>query len=271
MENSNIEWCDHTFNPWIGCTKVSPGCANCYAEAQQDHRYHRVKWGKHQARKPTSDTYWKQPLKWDRKAKALGVRKRVFCASLADVFDTEVSDVLRHLLFELIYKCQNLDWLILTKRPQKAVDFLGGTSGAGLAAFVHNFPNVWMGVSVEDQIRADERIPELLKIPAKVRFLSMEPLLGPVDVSRYFDCDTISGCSDDWFFHPINWVIVGGESGTDAREMKPEWAQSLRDQCQAAEIPFLFKQWGTQNKKAAGRILDGREWNEFPIPQEMER
>lgn len=268
-ENSKIEWCHHTFNPWIGCTKVSDGCANCYAEEMMDHRYGRAQWGPGGTRVRTSDTNWKKPLLWDRAAAAAGERHRVFCASLADVFeDRPELETWRYDLFFLIEKTPHLDWLLLTKRPENVVESINPTMLA--------LPNVWIGTSVENQEQADKRIPELLKIPAAVRFLSMEPLLGPVDLSLRWDrLEFVPG---------IHWVIVGGESGRNARPMHPDWARGLRDQCQAAGVPFLMKQWGEWTpenntptraerhswglyrvgKHAAGRSLDGRTWDEFP-------
>jgi len=312
MKDSKIEWTHHTFNPWIGCTRVSPGCVNCYAETMMDKRWGKVEWGPQGQRIRTSDDYWKQPLKWNREAAAAGERRRVFCASLADVFENKPDqrqemDAWRLSLFDLIYDTPSLDWLILTKRPENVKvmvpwmfhhpDFHGWPS------------NVWIGTSVENQEYADKRIPELLKIPAAVRFLSVEPLLGPVDlhfdfIERDDDGNSIHwhsqncpdfcdyACGSQWN-GGINWVIVGGESGPNARPMHPEWVRSIRDQCQEAGTPFFFKQWGEWvndyeigvpgnsamtylekktlykvGKKRAGRLLDGREWNEFPVVKE---
>jgi protein gp37 len=307
--NSKIEWCDHTFNPWIGCTKVSPGCANCYAEGESKRRGW-AQWGRGQPRHHTSETYWKQPIQWNRRASLSGVRERVFCASLADVFDPEVPDEWRFALFRTIIETPHLDWLLLTKRPEIAHDFYHNKIGLRDETIREKFlPNVWLGVSVEDQTRADERIPVLLEIPAVVHFLSCEPLLGPVDLAAWFCCNGKTGpCSR----HRPDWIICGGESGHGARPMHPDWALSLRKQCAAAGVPFFFKQWGEfapvapvytaedwlndgdpdrqlalendgciaddyqprpelypwiierVGKKRAGRLLNGREWNEFP-------
>jgi protein gp37 len=182
MQNSKIEWTDHTFNPWWGCQRVSPGCEHCYAETLA-RRYNFKVWGpaKTTSRRMMSNNYWKQPLKWNKAAKAAGVRPRVFCASMADVFEDhpELHEP-RIRLFDLMDECQHLDWLLLTKRPENVRDMLLA------AARPPGFPRrVWIGTSVEDQRRADERIPHLLNIPARVRFLSCEPLLGPVDLSNY--------------------------------------------------------------------------------------
>lgn len=246
-ENSKIEWCDHTFNPWEGCTKVSEGCKNCYAEALTK-RFGRTQWGPTALRRRTSDSNWRKPLAWNRKAEQEGCRYRVFCASLADVFEWNPQvEEWRFDLFIMIDQTPYLDWLLLTKRPEHIMYVLRSEFNSA------SFPsNVWLGTSVENQAAADKRVPELLNAPATVRFLSCEPLLGPVDLSQWL--------------HRISWVIVGGESGTQARPMDPDWARSLRDQCQAAGVPFLFKQWGGRNKKAAGRELDGRTWDEIPQP-----
>lgn len=305
-ENSQIEWCDHTFNPWIGCCKVSEGCANCYAEAMMDHRLGRVRWGDRGIRHRTSHGNWIEPEKWDGAAKAAGKRARVFCASLADVLeDRSELNWWREELWALIRRTPNLQWMLLTKRPENAArmipeDILG---------------RIWLGASVENQKAADARIPHLLAVNPAVRFLSCEPLLGPVDLtgtlavegrmnSPHIDRIDATGL---WMPH-LNWIICGGESGLDARPMHPEWARELRDQCVAAGVPFFFKQWGEWcpqsvacsekaaetalylevdgstrdarfgtrggsvtiqrvGKKAAGRILDGRKWDQFPVIQ----
>ena len=308
-----IQWCDSTFNPWIGCTKVSPGCANCYAERDFDLRKHVAKWGAGQPRHRTSKVYWKQPLMWDKEAArnisywqekrsrwiASGQAEhgpgkqwlamhdaakprppRVFCASLADWLDDEVPMEWLADLLDLILRTPTLDWLLLTKRPQlwrqrleAAADIGSDVAESWLDGNVPT--NVWIGTTVEDQKRADERIPALLQIPARVRFLSCEPLLGPVDLhSQHIKIETWR--VGESFDGPapldgIHWVICGGESGPKARPMHPDWARSLRDQCAEAGVPFLFKQFGEHNeqgqrvgKHTAGRLLDGREHNEFP-------
>ena len=222
-QDSKIEWTRHTFNPWIGCTKVSDGCKHCYAEQLMDKRWHKIEWGPHGARKRTSDAMWRQPLAWDRAAKAAGERHRVFCASLADVFEgrLELDEWLVDLLI-LIDLTPNLDWLLLTKRPENILKLLPTS--------LQKYPraNIWLGTSVEDS-RVTHRIDQLRECPAVVRFLSLEPLLGPLPNLN------LDG---------IGWVIVGGESGPHARPMHPDWARSIRDQCQAAGVPFFFKQWG---------------------------
>lgn len=275
-EQTSIEWCDHTFNPWTGCTKVSPGCRNCYAETLRARFGHDDEWGPNGVRTRTSESYWRQPLKWDRAAAEAGVRRRVFCASLADVFeDRPELDEWRSDLWELIQATPNLDWLLLTKRPEHIPLLASGLLRCTLCSEPPTHPfnlrctcgearitqllpsNVWVGTSVESQNVA-KRVDFLRAVPAHVRFLSCEPLLGPID----FGPEGLAG---------IGWVIVGGESGPNARPMHPEWVRSIRDQCVAAGVPFLFKQWGEYDengvkvgKKKAGRIVDGRVWDEYP-------
>jgi protein gp37 len=322
MENSKIEWTHHTFNPWVGCTKVSAGCKNCYAETMMDKRWGKVEWGVNGQRLRTSKAYWRKPLAWDKAAAAAGVRHRVFCASLADVFEDKFDqraemDRWRSDLMCLIQSTPNLDWLLLTKRPENVMgmfdaawQMVGGLPVAELPT------NVWIGVSVENQEQADIRIPELLQIPAAVRFLSMEPLLGHVNLTLHDLPENCPTWHDGCNCVMVDWVIVGGESGHDARPMHLRWARAIRDHCNWAKVPFFFKQWGewvdssqiadhglvTENKYslsmctktsadvgcmakrshwrihtnggfdyyrvgkgAAGRLLDGREWNEFPL------
>ncbi len=322
-ENSAIEWTDHTFNPWIGCTKVSPGCDHCYAEQRMDKRLHVVQWGAGQPRKRTGEDNWAKPVKWNARAEREGRRFKVFCASLADVFDNEVPEHWRWDLFRLIDKTPHLDWLLLTKRIGNALAMLNDAASAvanehvGAAEWDRApWSNVWLGASIVNQAEADRDIPKLLATPAAARFLSMEPLLGPVNLRSLtlnggggFDALTGGPVSArDW--PGLDWVIVGGESGPSARPMHPDWARSLRAQCNAAGVPFFFKQWGEWvdetharldqplaphlrkkvfridsdgrvyplrgpgpesyagiygvGKKAAGRLLDGRTWDECP-------
>ena len=308
-ENTKIEWADHTFNPWTGCTKVGPGCDHCYAEGWAK-RSGIVQWGPGADRRRTSAANWKQPLRWNAEAERLGVRYRVFCASLADVFDNEVPAEWRADLFDLIAKTPNLDWLLVTKRIGNAKTMMSDALHLNPAALSNGkiwpLPNVWLGITVVNQAEADRDIPKLLQVPAAVRFLSMEPLLGPVLIDTLL-CELPE--DEDGAPYPgrLDWVIVGGESGPKARPMHPEWARGLRDQCAAAGVPFLFKQWGEWNpgnvqaateamqrvridtsgevhawppafdeasgswcmhkvgKKNAGRLLDGREHNGFPM------
>lgn len=240
---TKIEWTDTVFNPWQGCTKVSPGCKNCYAErlAGRNLWGKKVSWGANHNRIRNSAEYWKRPLEWNRKAIRENRRIRVFAASMADIFDEQVAPSWRSDFWNLVRECPHLDWQILTKRPQNICEMLPNDWESG-------WPNVWLGTSVEDQTRVEERVPILSQIPASVRFLSAEPLLGHISPD-------LTG---------IQWVICGGESGPGFRPMDPSWVRNLRDQCQAAQVAFFFKQWGTSSKKMAGRNLDGFIWNDFP-------
>lgn len=250
-ENSKIEWTDHTFNPWIGCTKVSPGCEHCYAETLNT-RYNWTEWGPGGRRLPTSQSNWNQTLKWDREARQSGTRKKVFCASLADWLDPK--GYMRVSLLDRISITPDLDWLLLTKRPEMFHTLMqeAADQGSELAAtWIGGEPpvNVWVGVSAENQEYWDKRIPKLLEIPATIHFVSAEPLLGPIDMGST---------------HP-DWLIVGGESGPNARPIDPDWVRSLRDQCKDGDhTAFFFKQWGGTNKKVTGRELDGNTHSEFP-------
>jgi protein gp37 len=258
MGETKIAWAHFTFNPWIGCTKVSDACTHCYAESMAK-RYGWAKWGAGEPRKRTSADNWKKPLAWDRAANRDGVRRRVFCASLADVFDAEVSNEWRDDLFhKLICKTPNLDWLLLTKRPKVAWQYFEPYRVKGPPS------NVWLGTTVENQAMADLRIPMLLRIPATVHFLSCEPLLEQIDISRYFD-RTAAGR-----FHAeavIDWVICGGESGRFARDMDPEWARQLHYQCRDGGAAFFQKQMGGVRDPRAelGDLPADLRVREFPI------
>lgn len=238
MRDSKISWTDHTWNPWIGCEKFSPGCKYCYAEALSLKYGYVPGWGPGQPRKQTSPANWNLPLKWNAEAKRNGRRARVFCASLADVFDPAAPASLRRDLFELIELTPDLDWLLLTKRPhliRQLLEEIGYWDRLPLA-------NIWFGVTAENQKYFDQRWAVLKDIPAKVRFLSCEPLLGPIVLP-----DDVQG--------KLHWVICGGETTPQrdlARPMNPEWARSLRDQCAAKGIGFHFKQWGNRIPLADG-------------------
>ena len=343
MDLSGIEWTDSTFNPWIGCTKISPACDNCYA-ADWAKRYGDVKWGAKEPRRRTGEKNWNNPRRWNRKADewfaAHGRKRFVFCASLADVFDNAVPAEWRDDLWRLIKECDQLVWLLLTKRPQNIAKMLPDDWGDG-------YPNVWLGATVENQEIADRNIPHLLDAPAAKRFLSIEPIVGPIDLTRIlapqgqedhgrweFNClvedDTYRfepddlktynrDVSDGPWHGAIDWVITGGESGPNARPAHPDWYRQLRDECVYAGVPFHFKQWGEWipwefehmptmvsqhggcvdrhelpadmdadpkwtdaclydgddvcchqrvGKKAAGRLLDGRTWDDRPTSTE---
>ena len=244
-EKTGIAWTDSTFNPWIGCTKVGPGCDNCYAEALMDKRWKRVQWGSGQQRERTSAANWKQPLLWEREHEAFmlahGRRRRVFCASLADVFDNEAPPQWRGELWALVKATPHLDWLILTKRIGKV---------AGMAPADGLPPNVWLGATMVNQPEWDRDARKLLAVDASVRYVSVEPMLGP-----------ITGGLD---LHGLDWVIVGGESGHGARPIRREWVDSLRRECEAAGVAFFFKQWGGASATAGGCSLDGTEVKQWP-------
>jgi protein gp37 len=252
MKNSTIEWTHHTFNPWIGCTKVNALCANCYAELLMDTRYGRVIWGPRGTRVRTTAQYWRQAIRWNKDADHLGERRRVFCASLADVFEdwTELSPWRRD-LFALIDRTTGLDWLLLSKRPENIDKMWMGPRDDGYPPSLRR-DHVWLGTSVGTQETADLAVPRLLESRHRVPvlFLSVEPLLGPIPRLP------LDG---------IDWVIVGGESGPRARPMEEEWVLEVKQQCDDAGVPFFFKQWGGVNKKQFGRELLGRTWDAIPI------
>ncbi|SOC42474.1 protein gp37 [Rhizobium subbaraonis] len=299
-DNTKIEWTDATWNPITGCSIVSPGCTNCYAMklAGTRLRHHPSRTGLTKDSKAgpvwTGEVRFNrewldQPLRWKRP-------RMIFVCAHGDLFAEGVPDEWIDQIFAVMALCPQHTFQVLTKRPERMRGYLYGDSArqrvawAEAACAMNRFapdwrnedihgrhrslvmaagmewplPNVWLGASVEDQKRADERLPLLRETPAQVRWTSAEPLLGSLDLSRHIDI--------------LDWVVVGGESGHGARPMQPEWAESLRDQCAAAGVPFLFKQWGSHKqtsdcngrymipatKKEAGRLLDGIEHNGFP-------
>jgi protein gp37 len=275
---SKIEWTDSTFNPWVGCTKIAragrapSACDFCYAEKWAK-RSGQVTWGNH-ARRRTTDVYWRGPVAWNEQAKLFqtkhGRRQRVFCASLADVFDNQVDPSWRRDLFELIRNCDQLDWQLLTKRPQNIRSMLPRDWGTG-------YPNVWLGTTAEDARAYQQRLPHLLKVPSVIHFVSYEPAIGPLgslDVNGLFP----------------DWLIIGGESGvrsTLIRYTNPQWVRDAIAECQRLGIAAFLKQWGTyknnplvvedafsvpqaaqldspENGKGGGK-LDRNFWREFPV------
>lgn len=252
--NSKIEWCHHTFNPWVGCTKISAACDHCYAEGWAKRSGHSELWAGERRR--TTSANWQQPVKWDAAAKTAGERHRVFCASLADVFDNQVPTRWRDDLWFLIDRTPHLDWLLLTKRPQNIEKFLPDVR-TGILSWESGWSNVWLGATAENQEEWDRRLPELCAVPARVHFASVEPMLGDIDCGNAFD-----GPPEDSPYQPISWVICGGESGPGARQMNLAWLRSLRDQCASAGVPFFAKQLGS----ATGFNLHDRKggnWNEW--------
>ena len=298
-EKTEIGWTKHTFNPWWGCARVSPGCEHCYAEALAKRFGHDV-WGNRADRRLFGEKHWREPLKWNETARISGAPALVFCASMADVFEDR-PELLeeRARLFELVVATPFLRWQLLTKRPENVLRMVPPTwvrdhdvdgrpweptmteiFGAGWP------PNAWIGTTVEDQQRADERIPELLKIPAPVRFLSCEPLLGKVWIpteamvpparvcgrggilttpSSYSKMNAVlrdAGRRVGW--RGIDWIIVGGESGPGHRPLDLDAARQLRRDADRHAIPFFFKQVGGHTPTAGGDLLDGERLKAFP-------
>lgn len=318
-EVSKIAWTDATFNPWWGCTRVSPGCEHCYAETFAKRLGHSPEgarlpiWGVDAHRKPMSESYWRQPLKWNAGAERAGVRRRVFVASMADVFELppernaearDLQGAARERLWRLIAETPSLDWLLLTKRPENVHRLAPWRCGHTPDS--QPWPaNVWLGTTVEDQERAESRIVWLLEAEAKVRFLSCEPLLGPLDLENVnpdfvkripkteytptWVLDALRGHvkgPDEMLGAKIDWVIVGGESGpaTVARPFRLSWARSVVSQCRGAGVAVFVKQLGSNpeqhvSESAFGSLSEVRarkgddpsEWprdlrvQEFPI------
>jgi protein gp37 len=274
---SKIEWTDSTFNPWVGCTKIKrPGnkpsaCDFCYAEKWAK-RSGQVAWGNNPRRRTTA-SYWRGPLSWNLQAadfyKEHGRRRRVFCASLADVFDNQADARWRADLFDLIRRCGQIDWQLLTKRPQNIKKMLPRDWGDG-------YPNVWLGTTAEDAESYQQRVSHLLALPAVVRFVSYEPALGPLGTLRVGK-------------ETPDWIIIGGESGVRAdlaRPTQPQWARDAIAECRRHNVAPFLKQWGSysnnplvvekglaikdamradppENGKGGG-MLDGKIWRKFP-------
>jgi protein gp37 len=301
-DNTKIEWATHTWSPWTGCTKLAhargSACDHCYAAAWAKRAGRPELW--EGERRRTSADYWQKPIKWNRLASVRGARPRIF-PSLCDPFDNQVPTRWRDDMWHRIDQTPHLDWLLLTKRPQNIAKMLPDPK-TGIKSWGAGWPNVWLGTTAEDQERYDQRWPHLARIPARIRFISYEPALGPL--------------TDLWAgsVRP-DWLIAGGESGGAARPAHPDWFRHIRDYCATVGTAFLFKQWGEWvpqvgavdgwtiadnpeisrfdhrdwegdhwsepyrpmwcddrdddtvsrvGKKAAGRLLDGREWSEFP-------
>jgi protein gp37 len=255
--NSRIEWTEHTFNPWIGCAKISEGCQHCYAENDIYPRVQRSRglelWGPRAVRKPVSESSWQQPERWNRAAAEAGQTERVFCGSECDVFEDR-GDLDRHRarLFSLIDRTPSLEWLLLTKRPQSAQllpnRWMGGYP-----------PNVWIGTSVETQRWANKRIPYLLGVPASVRFLSVEPLLERISLAQHLSLRAAGRPG-------IDWVIVGGESGPKARPLDVDHMRALITECRTVGVPVFVKQLGTVwERDYLGTHGSGGEWDWWPL------
>jgi protein gp37 len=245
-EKSSIEWTDSTWNPVTGCTKVSPGCKHCYAETFAE-RFRGVKG--HPYEQGFDLRIWPErfdlPLRWKSP-------RTIFVNSMSDLFHRDIPDAVVETLFETMRKADWHTFQVLTKRPERMRAFVLDRAKRSLAPAVVQ-PNTWLGTSVESQHYV-ARAAAVCDLPVSVRFLSCEPLLGPLDLRKVLDLEK-----------GINWVIVGGESGHGARPMEKEWVLSIQSQCEDAGVPFFFKQWGGRNKKRAGRVLDGRTWDEMPV------
>lgn len=275
MNQTTIEWATHTWNPVTGCTPVSEGCANCYARRMAQRLRGRYGY--------PEDEPFRVTLRPDRLEEPLKVKKpsRIFVCSMGDLFHDDVGYSIVN-IFDVMSATPQHTYLLLTKRPER-IRSLFRLNGPLLSS--EPLPNVWLGVTAENQARADERIPILLQIPAAVRFVSIEPMLGPVDLTNItlgsnghgldFALNAVTGWLTGYIeatnrpkvhrndqYHALDWVIAGGETGPGARPMHSDWVRSLRDQCSAAGVPFHFKQWG--GMRAAGRVLDGEIWDEYP-------
>lgn len=249
---SKIEWTDETWNPVTGCTKVSQGCKHCYAERMATRLAGRAGYpvAPHQFDVTLHPERLGDPLRWKKP-------RRIFVNSMSDLFHRDVPfDFIQRVFFVMAHAPDHT-FQILTKRPEIMHEFMGW-----VASLYVKLPNVWLGVSVEDQKAADERIPWLLKTPATIRFVSYEPALGLVDFSYYVNKRIINLTTDIIAIsNTLDWIIAGGETGPGARPARPDWFRLVRDQCQAAGVPFFFKQVGGYGHN---RLLDGREWNEYP-------
>lgn len=264
MQNSSIEWTHHTFNPWEGCTKVSNGCLNCYADRINTRLRGGLNWGLNAPRRHPSQSYWDAPILWNRRAEKLGERHRVFSGSMCDVFEgRDDLNQARERLFTLIDETPHLDWLLLTKRPENIVTMTKAHWPDGLPY------NVWMGTSAENQTTYNERVEALSFVKCAVKFVSLEPLLGPIVLN---DLDARPGDQLGWY---LDWVIMGGESGgARDRAMRAEWARDIVRQVINMDRPLFFKQWGSHSeelqrvgKHAAGHELDGVTYHQFPASQ----
>lgn len=264
-QNSGISWTDHTFNPWWGCAKISAGCNHCYAEGLAVGRMKLPIWGAGRERRMFGDKHWNEPVRWNAAAEKSGVRARVFCASMADVFENyqgpsaERVTEARERLWALIEGTPWLDWLLLTKRPENIRLMVPLRWGS------NSFPkNLWLGCTVENQEMAEQRLPHLLSIPSTVRFVSYEPALGPVVFTELRTDDTCEECGEvvlhnalsfgdvrcgcgmeTTTLHRLDWIIVGGESGNGARPFNPAWANETVISCQKAGVPVFVKQMGS--------------------------
>jgi len=312
-QKTGIEWTESTWNPIRGCSRVSEGCRNCYAETVanrfkgpgEPYEGLIARGGQWNGKVMVAEHKMNEPLRWTRP-------RMIFVNSMSDLFHENVDFETIHRIMLVMQQAQHHTFQVLTKRPKRMLQFFKWWGGECLRGFPEVMPNVWLGASVEDQQTAEERIPLLLETPAAVRWISAEPLLGPLALHPYLQrgdhelremdpmaAAMLSQGEEDgtaWVRPAVDWVVVGGESGHNARPMHPDWARNIRDQCQVAGVPFLFKQWGEFapspdgglpdqlpdsaghyfdephppgktwrfGKKRAGRQLDGRTWNQYP-------
>ena len=243
-ENSKIAWTDHSFNPWWGCVKVSEGCKHCYAETFSKRTGNDI-WGVDKPRRFFGDKHWSDPLKWSANAEKAGVRAKVFCASMADVLEDRLDLAEpRKRLADLIKETPYLDWLLCTKRIENAYEMMAESKMCTLIGAP--LDNVWLGTTVENQKQADIRIPQLVAIPARIKWLSVEPMLEKIDLQL-----EVRNYGRDFDTHSerIDWVIVGGESGLGCRPFDWDWARDIRDQCKSADVSFFMKQGGGHPNK----------------------
>lgn len=278
-DRSSIEWTDSTWNPVTGCDRVSEGCDHCYAltlaarlKAMGNPRYQRD--GDRRRSGPgfgvtLHPDKLTEPLRWR-------TPRMVFVNSMSDLFHDDVPEGFIARVFAVMEQAGRHTFQVLTKRPARMARLMNSAEFMQRARLIAALapangdkrrterwppPNVWLGTSVENQRWADIRVPHLLRTPAEVRFLSCEPLLGPVDLTAWLETDREAAGEPSG---RVEWIIVGGESGRNARPMHLDWARSLRDQCVPTGVPFFFKQWGGRTPKAGGRELDGRTWDEMP-------
>jgi protein gp37 len=278
-DRSAIEWTQATWNPVTGCDRISPGCQHCYALTLAT-RLKAMGQAKYQTDGDprTSGSGFGVAVHPHALLEPLGWRRprRIFACSMADLFHARVPEAFIAQVFAVMATAGHHTYQVLTKRPLRMEHLLSSdafaeqvfqhATGYGVGSLTWPLPNVWLGTSVEDQPRADQRIPKLLATPAAIRFLSCEPLLGPIELAlEWMELELQAFASQGAVCFPrVDWVIVGGESGPGHRPVDPAWVRSLRDQALAAGVAFFFKQWGGRTPGAGGRLLDGRTWDQYP-------
>ena len=260
MATTKIEWADAVWNPITGCTTISEACDHCYAKRMANRLRGRYGYPAHWPFRVTFHPYrLSDPLK-------LKKSRRIFVCSMGDLFHEDVKKDWIDAVWSTMAEARQHTFQVLTKRPERMREYILDRKRRG---WKPDCNNIWLGVTAENQTRADERVPILLQIPAAVRFVSVEPMLGHINLQSFLAANELHEIDGG---PRIDWVICGGETGPGARPVHPDWVRSLRDQCTSAGVPFFFKGWGDLDpvfhqrigKKAAGRLLDGREWSEFP-------